>query len=116
MLFENRVNGIEAGRLYPYLNTHEVHHCPGDDRMRKRNPPNDAYISFECVGGLNGINQAEWNAGNAVEKLSEIKFQSEKYIFVETDYQFPDGSPAPYNNGAWLLMATLVRAAASSAA
>ncbi len=37
-LLEDRVRGIKRGALYPYINNHEMYHCPGDNRYQTGAP------------------------------------------------------------------------------
>ncbi|MBN1766612.1 MAG: prepilin-type N-terminal cleavage/methylation domain-containing protein [Sedimentisphaerales bacterium] len=89
----SRIRGIEAGKLYPYLNTHEVFHCPGDRRWNRRPPPLDTYRSYSIIGTMYGEDYdydsdgyGFWlNPVVAYTKLSQIKSPSEKIVFLEED-------------------------------
>ncbi|MBN1766611.1 MAG: prepilin-type N-terminal cleavage/methylation domain-containing protein [Sedimentisphaerales bacterium] len=93
---KSRIRGIEAGKLYPYLNSHEVYHCPGDRRWNRRPPPRDTYRSYTIIGTMfgedydtDGDGRGFMNVSEVVAytKLSQIKSPSEKIVFIEEDPQ-----------------------------
>ena len=90
----DRERGIQAGKLYKYINTVEVYHCPGDKRNIKNPPPRDLYRSYSIPHGLAGA--FTWSH----IKLSTIKQPSSKYVFVE---EWQDGMDHAYNSSAWAL-------------
>jgi len=90
----DRERGIQAGKLYKYINTVEVYHCPGDKRNIKNPPPSDVYRSYSIPHGLAG--SFTWSH----IKLSTIKRPSSKYVFVE---EWQSGMDYAYNSSAWAL-------------
>ena len=90
----DRERGIQAGKLYKYINTVEVYHCPGDKRKIKNDPPSDVYRSYSIPHGLAGA--YTWSH----IKLSTIRQPSSKYVFVE---EWQDGRTYAYNASAWAL-------------
>ena len=90
----DRERGIQAGKLYKYINTVEVYHCPGDKRNIKKPPPSDVYRSYAITHGLAG--EFTWSH----IKLSTINRPSDKYVFVE---EWQDGTLYAYSASAWAL-------------
>jgi len=90
----DRKRGIQAGKLYKYINTVEAYHCPGDKRNVKNEPPRDIYRSYSIPHGLAGA--FTWSH----IKFSTINPPSEKYVFVE---EWQDGTNYAYNSSAWAL-------------
>ena len=76
--------GIRRGAMFPYTQTVEVYHCPGDKRETippqapNGQPGQRAFDSYACAGGLNGE-----HGSLAVKKYEQIRNPAEKYIFVE---------------------------------
>ncbi|MBN1766610.1 MAG: type II secretion system protein [Sedimentisphaerales bacterium] len=89
----SRIRGIEAGKLYPYLKTHKVFHCPGDHRWSRKAPPYDSYRSYTIIGTMYGEDYDDdrdgygfWgNPVVAYTKLSQIQSAAEKIVFLEED-------------------------------
>lgn len=112
---EDRKRGIERGALYPYLNSTDFYHCPGD--QRNKNPEGDircAWRSYSIVAGLNS-----WYAGDpgwavpiesggadyyAYTKLSKVKTAASALCFVEEAEQ-----EAGYNSQSWAMYVTIPR-------
>jgi len=87
---EDKLRGIRRGQLYPYINTVEVYHCPGD--KRDRDNTRHAYRSYGIAGGMRGE-----EGSNALQKTNEIKFPSEKYVFLE------ETDDRGWNMGSWIM-------------
>ncbi|MBN1766613.1 MAG: type II secretion system protein [Sedimentisphaerales bacterium] len=107
MKLEYRINGLKAGALWTYLETHEVYHCPADTRYDKQSPPFDAYRTYSVTGAMNGEDASDtisWSGGliKAYSKMTQIKGASEKMVFVE---EYGGGMKLPqYNNaGSWMM-------------
>ena len=102
------MDGIKSGLLYPYLDTADIYHCPGDKRFKKPAvypgfSGDGGYRSYSIPMGLRGV---EWDpAKNAYEawgvkahtKITTIKSPGNKYAFVEE----ADGRGA--NLGSWAI-------------
>ncbi len=107
---EEKINGIEKGLLYSYINNPKSYHCPGDKRFLK--PPvhtsysgMGGYRSYSIVGGVRGVGNGAngryidtqyWHI-EAHTKTTTIKSPGDKYIFVEE----MDGRG--YNMGSWVI-------------
>ena len=96
-------DGIRAGKLFSYVNNAECYHCPGDGRVRRESVSKGlAFDSYSIAGALNGEHTAI-----AIQKYSQIKRPSSKYVFVErADFRgWNVGSflidPSPRNNN-WI--------------
>ncbi len=78
---EDKIRGIQGGVLYPYVNTAEVYHCPGDKREHREN----SYRSYGIPGSMNGsMNDSLDLVGvNATKKYTAIRRPSSKFCFIE---------------------------------
>ncbi len=93
--------GLRRGRLYKYVNSFDVYHCPGDKRelsgsITTRNP--NGYVSFRSygiVGTMNGENTSQ-----SVKRINEIRPPSEKLVFLE------EMDDRGWNMGSWIMYTT----------
>jgi len=98
---EPKYESIKNGTLYPYIETVESYHCPGDKRFNKPAvdpayaPALGGYRSYSIPCGLFG--NIGWGVAVAHRKASSIKHPAEKYVFIEE----MDGRGG--NWGAWAL-------------
>lgn len=89
---ENRIRGIEKGLLYPYSQSPDIYHCPGDKRK------DGAFRSYSIQGYMNGGRFNPAPARNVmVTRSSEIENPSSKVVFVEEQ-------AAGYNWNNWALL------------
>jgi prepilin-type N-terminal cleavage/methylation domain-containing protein/prepilin-type processing-associated H-X9-DG protein len=111
-----RINGLKKGKLWKYLQTHEVYHCPGDNRIRK-GAKVDAdgasvdteyfymYRSFSLPDCLSALPDAQIaDAGyswleDPIRKLNQVKNPSRRYSFVED--AFTANVRYTFNAGGW---------------
>ncbi len=102
---QDEIRGIERGALYPFIKNHEVYRCPSD--WRKRHPGNATYRSYSIPGNMNGEEHESFE-GRSLQKFTQIKNASTKYIFVEEAVQTWDGGATgqAWNMGSWLLKPT----------
>ena len=101
---EGKYQSIRDGVLYPYVETVEAYHCPGDKRYKSEaeSYPGSGilggYRSYGLAGGLYGAALDHENFGFVHHtKISTIKRPSEKYSFVEE----ADGRGG--NLGSWVM-------------
>jgi len=111
-----RINGLEKGKLWKYLKTHEVYHCPGDNRIRKGakvagyNSGVDMdyfymYRSYSLPDCLSALPEKqvktityEW-LKEPMRKLTQVKNPSRRYSFVED--AFAGSTRFCFNPGGW---------------
>ncbi len=110
LTLEYRLNGIRAGKMFPYTENEKLYHCPGDRYWKTMPAPQAAYISYAGAGLMNNedfisntrvgwpgrVPSSGWRSINMpsggtkrlqmVEKFSEIVSPARKYVFVEEDY------------------------------
>jgi prepilin-type N-terminal cleavage/methylation domain-containing protein/prepilin-type processing-associated H-X9-DG protein len=84
---EDRIRGIEAGTLYPYIKDSKVYHCPSDRRDSKEN----TYRSYGMPGSMNGGFHPE-----SFTKYTAVRNPSERYVFLEEKTDI-----GGFNWGAW---------------
>ncbi|MHC4437074.1 MAG: type II secretion system protein [Planctomycetota bacterium] len=101
---EDRIRGIRLGALYPYINNHEMYHCPGDNRYQTGAPEHQrmyrSYIIPDILSaaakGFHSWTEARYKY--FPKKLQEIQHAGRKYIFVESEFQNPSFN---YDHGGW---------------
>ena len=110
---KDRKNGIEKGKLWKYLETHEVYHCPGDSRERKgtkNNAPLKDFFYMYRSYSLPDILAATdkdvmfWNP-EPFRKMSQIRNPASRYSFVEDSFAgnelYGGGAGMVFNHGGW---------------
>jgi len=103
-LLEDRIRGIKMGALYPYINDHEMYHCPGDNRYQTGYPEHQRmYRSYIIPDVLSAARKGfhSWTEARykyLPKKLTEITHASMKYVFVESEFQNPNFN---YDHGGW---------------
>jgi len=90
---EHVERGIQAGALYPYVDSVDVYHCPGDKRRATEEPPFNVYQSYSVSDPMNGKFE---NSRYAYTKVTDIKSPGSKYVFVEEAAR-----TASFNIGSW---------------
>ena len=101
---EDRIRGIKFGAMYPYINDHEMYHCPGDNRYQTGYPEHQRmYRSYIIPDILSAARKGfhSWTEARYQyfpKKLEEIKHASRKYVFVESEFQNPNFN---YDHGGW---------------
>jgi len=103
---EYRLNGIRAGKLFPYTKNVKLYHCPNDKLWKTESPEWAAYISYAGAGLVNSedfITRTDWPGRvtgwrsvtlpdgtvkklGLAERFSEIVSPGNKYMFVEEEY------------------------------
>ena len=91
-----KLDAIEAGTLWPYVEKLEVYRCPSD--KRKNSPQHQfAYRTYSIAGGLNGVNRdGRWEIIPALT-YADVKRPASKYVFLA------ECDPRGYNNGSWVM-------------
>lgn len=95
---QERLNGLMAGAIYPYLKDTAAYHCPGDNRQQVGTSRGNSlhYAIYRSYGLADYMRATE--AGDE-KVLSAIKNASKKMMFVEDIY---DGSSsANFNHDGW---------------
>ncbi|MHC4706757.1 MAG: type II secretion system protein [Planctomycetota bacterium] len=101
---EDRIRGIKHGALYPYINNHEMYHCPGDNRYQTGFPEHQRmYRSYIIPDVLSAARKGfhSWTEARYKyfpKKLHEITQGSRRYLFVESEFQNPNFN---YDHGGW---------------
>ncbi len=101
LAYEYEELGLCRGKLWPYLKTPKVYHCPGD--KRKQQPTKSAYRSYSILWTMNGAysrgheTDPVYDTGEVAHKSVEIKNPSRKLVFVE------DQDDRGWNMGSWVL-------------
>jgi prepilin-type N-terminal cleavage/methylation domain-containing protein/prepilin-type processing-associated H-X9-DG protein len=97
---EEEINGIRRGLMYPYTDTEDVYHCPGDRRYKYESESTTyggygGYRSYSIVGGVNG-EDTDWGY-TRLTKMSQLISPSDKYILVE------ESEPRGWNQHSWVI-------------
>ena len=92
-------NGIKKGALYPYINSYDAYHCPGDKskvQFADQYPNKPWWNSYSIPGLMNG-EATFWNDPKLVNKMSDIVNPGNKIIFLE------NSDPRGWIMGSWLM-------------
>jgi prepilin-type N-terminal cleavage/methylation domain-containing protein/prepilin-type processing-associated H-X9-DG protein len=95
---------IKRGALYPYINSPEMYHCPGDNRYQTGAPEHQRmYRSYVIPDVLSAARKGfhSWTEARYKyfpKQLEEITHASMKYVFVESEFQNPNFN---YDHGGW---------------
>ncbi len=117
-----RLNGIRAGKLFPYVENVKLYHCPADRALFNREP-NASYRSYSISGLMNSedftqrdgwpgyVPPSGWRAimmpdGKSkrlklAQQFHEIASPERKHVFVEEDVAIRNQL---YNLGGFILM------------
>jgi prepilin-type N-terminal cleavage/methylation domain-containing protein/prepilin-type processing-associated H-X9-DG protein len=109
-----RINGFRKGKLWKYLQTHEVYHCPGDNRERKGAVASGVsadmaylflYRSYslpDCLSALPDAQASIWSSmANPIRKMNQVRNPSRRYSFVEDSYVSKADKLFCFNPGGW---------------
>lgn len=78
---EDEIRGIVKGKLYEYLESTDVYHCPAD-KLRKDISGNGMYVSYTVPGCLNlKIGNAD---DDSIEKFWNITSPGNRFNFAES--------------------------------
>lgn len=92
---EYELNGIKAGKIWPYLDQEDTYHCPADKRAVKTGL---GYRSYSMVATILSDYPPLVTGAHAIEKMSQITAPGGKYICVEeTDEEWG------WNAGSWVI-------------
>lgn len=92
---EDERRGIENGRLYPYSQSTDSHHCPSDKRFVKTSPistTGQGRLGWRTYGIAAGIgvcsdSEAQWQGFYPHLKSTTIPSPGTKFVFVEEGEQ-----------------------------
>lgn len=82
---DDEKRGIEKGRLYPYLESFDVFHCPGDTLRVSVYDQTKVFVSYSvpmCLHGYALPSNAYYN--KQINKFNEITSPGTRYVFVES--------------------------------
>ncbi len=101
----DRKRGLQRGLLFPYLDSVDVFHCPGDTRVKKgtsrgSSPAYQIFRSYTIADGATG--KTEYDPSSlgyrCAARVTEMKSPSTRYIVLEGTY---DGKVVNYNDYSW---------------
>lgn len=78
----DEIRGAEKGKLFPYLESPDVYHCPAD-KLRIGKDGTKLYVTYSMAGCLNGFEPWRPQAEYQVKKLSDVTSPGTRYNFVE---------------------------------
>ena len=126
---ETRLNGIRAGKLFPYIESEKVYHCPGDKTFTNAEPY-AVYRSYAITGLINGedfLSRSGSSSDNqfnpitgyrsvtldgvlkelkVATKITDIQSPGSKLVFIEEDVVKGKavGKKQEYNKGGWVIL------------
>lgn len=96
--FQQRLNGLREGALYPYVKNTGAYHCPGDNRIRQ-GTSNGRELQHLIYRSYSVTDYLQATAPKDPKKLTDFKNAASKLLFVEEIYDGPGG--ANHNIDAW---------------
>lgn len=117
---ETRINGIRAGKLFPYTQDPSLYHCPADRTfVKESDPAYAAYRSYAITGLMNGEDFLNRSGGlytpiseyrtvgskklKVATKMSHVMNPGSKLVFMEEDVTAKDPKQQ-WNAGGFVLM------------
>jgi len=102
-VLEDKLRGIRTGKLFPYVKTVDLFHCPFDARID--DPAQLAFDSYSVAGGMNGEDAYRETGCKdrpdlVAEVYDEIRNPAQKYVFVE------ETDDRGWNMGSWIMNTT----------
>ena len=103
-VLEDKLRGIKTGKIYPYVKSLKLFHCPADARIDM--PDQLAYCSYAVAGGMNGEDAyrpsgpCKVNPDAVAEVYDEIRSPANKYVFIE------ESDSRGWNMGSWIMNPT----------
>ncbi len=78
--WDQQMEEIEDGALFPYVKNVKCYRCPADRRKESASGRMAAFRTFSIAGGANG---ERWGTYDVIKLYTELKNPAERYIFVE---------------------------------
>jgi prepilin-type N-terminal cleavage/methylation domain-containing protein/prepilin-type processing-associated H-X9-DG protein len=97
---EGHFRGIRNGRLWPYLESIDIYHCPSDARSKGKGVAgNIAWRTYSMPNCMNG--DAGWEvwcgSDRVTERVTDIPFPTTKIVFLE------ESDPRGVNMNSWVM-------------
>jgi prepilin-type N-terminal cleavage/methylation domain-containing protein/prepilin-type processing-associated H-X9-DG protein len=91
---EDEKEGIRQGKLYPYLESEDIYHCPADRGMGMM--LGIGFRTFSITGPMHGEG---WSGDDEfyIEKKSEVIAPCDKFVFIENT------DDRNFNLGSWVM-------------
>jgi len=87
---EDRQRGIRAGKIYPYVESYDIYHCPGDDRIKNGTYAGSSLVhrvfrSYSIQFGLNNPGQDGLcpEGKGVIRRFSELRNPGATYSTIE---------------------------------
>ncbi len=98
---DSHIRGVRDGTLFPYVETHEVYHCPSDVRDKRVLGPNSflAWVTYSMPNYLGGSDYWERQIGGdrVIDRVSQLWRPADNYVFLE------ESDPRGLNMHSWVL-------------
>ena len=79
---EDEIRGIKEGRLYPYVQSPDVYHCPADNVRKSIYDETTVFVSYGVPMCLYG--DPDGNSTEQIRTFGEITRPATRYVFVES--------------------------------
>ncbi len=91
-----QINAIMAGALWPYVKNIKLYRCP-------TGTPGEmlTYAAMDGVNGLSRKNQGTIKDRAWAKRMSDIRKQSERIVFIDEGWVTPDSFAVDYNREQW---------------
>jgi prepilin-type N-terminal cleavage/methylation domain-containing protein/prepilin-type processing-associated H-X9-DG protein len=95
--YEDRIEKMKGGALYPYLKDVKVYHCPEADKNMHRS----YLIPNSMNGSWQGGAASMWGEGQIVKRLGQVKKSGQRIVFIEERWPTPDAMIIPFMVPEW---------------
>lgn len=82
---EDEIRGIEKGRLFEYVKSWKVYHCPADKLRKSIYDGTTVFVTYsipECLYGITDPTSKSYNS--QIIRYPEITSPARRYVFVES--------------------------------
>jgi prepilin-type N-terminal cleavage/methylation domain-containing protein/prepilin-type processing-associated H-X9-DG protein len=93
---ERQIQAIQQGKLYPYLQTVNVYHCPASEKIEIR-----CYSIPDNMGNPDTEGAAYMGDAKPVTKTTQVKATSSRIIFLDEGYATFGGYTIYYDQPDW---------------
>ncbi len=97
---EHEQNGIQEGKMWPYIENIGSYHCPADRRAARQNV---GFRSYSMVATVRNAHAGTTVADHQIHEMEEIKSPGYEYVIVESQRKVPGTSNYTWNMGAWVI-------------
>lgn len=93
---KQHIEALEVGKLYPYVNTPEIYHCPASKKFELR-----CYSISEIIGFQDKQSPPRFGGLPVITKTTQIKSPASRIVFLDEGYASYGGYTIYQNKALW---------------